>query len=206
MVKILPFRRRRRWTKSRDYGAPPPRTKFWPDEEKVTLGGVARETVEWLWKGKSLILAGILLSIWPMADPALIEPPAFLSTDPEQVNEQFTRCGIGRGHACVIDGDTFKLGERKVRLVGIDAPETHPPRCAEEARLGEAATGELQRLLNQGPFEMVGRSFNDQDRYGRDLRVVKRVRPNGSEQNIADAMRESGLARRYLGGLKGGWC
>ena len=76
----------------------------------------------------------------------------------------------------------------------------------EEARLGEAATAELQRLLNQGPFEMTGRSFNDKDRYGRDLRVVTPVRANGSEQNIADEMRESGFARRYVGGLKGGWC
>ena len=78
----------------------------------------------------------------------------------------------GARHACVIDGDTFKLGERKVRIIGIDAPETHPARCAEEARLGEAATAKLQQLLNQGPFEMVAPIYRDMhDRYGRDLRA-----------------------------------
>jgi endonuclease YncB( thermonuclease family) len=142
----------------------------------------------------------------PVADPALIDPPAFLSTDPETVDETFTRCGPGRGFACVIDGDTFKLGTRKVRIIGIDAPETHPPRCAREARLGEAATAKLQELLNQGAFVMVGPSYGDKDRYGRDLRTITRTGPDGSEQSIAADMRASGLAHRYLGGFKSGWC
>ena len=67
-------------------------------------------------------------------DPALVEPPAFLSTEPERISERFTRCGPGRGHACVVDGDTIKLGERKVRIIGIDAPEVHGA-CPEETRL-----------------------------------------------------------------------
>jgi endonuclease YncB( thermonuclease family) len=175
-------------------------------EDRVTVGGVARETVEWLGKLRPFILGAILLSIWPAADPALMEPPSFLATEPERVSQQFTRCGNGRGHACVIDGDTFKLGDRKIRIIGIDTPETHPARCAKEATMGEAATAELQRLLNQGAFEMVGRSFNDKDRYGRDLRVIRRVKSDGTEQSIADDMRESRLARRYLGGFKDGWC
>ena len=139
-------------------------------------------------------------------DPALIDPPTILAGDPERVTEQFTRCGPGRGHACVIDGDTFKIGERKVRIIGIDAPETHPPRCAEEARLGEAAAAKLQELLNQGSFEMIAPIYGRVDRYGRDLRVLERKRPDGSTQSMAAEMRESGLARRYLGGLRGGWC
>ena len=36
--------------------------------------------------------------------------------------------------------------------------------------------------------------------------AMLRVRPDGSEQSIADDMRSSGVARRYLGGLRGGWC
>ena len=106
----------------------------------------------------------------------------------------------------MIDGDTFKLGERKVRIIGIDAPETHPARCAEEARLGEEATAKLQQLLNQGPFEMIAPAYGDHDRYGRDLRAIRRKLPDGSMQSIASDMRESGLAHRYLGGLKIGWC
>jgi len=165
----------------------------------------ARETGQWLGHLRPFILGGILLSIWPAMDPALVEPPRFLSTDPERVSEHFTRCGPGRGHACVIDGDTFKLGNRKVRIIGIDAPETHPARCPEEARLGEAATAKLQELLNQGPFTMTGRIDDTTDRYGRDLRAVERKRADGTTQSIAAEMRASGLAHRYLG-FKIGWC
>ena len=136
----------------------------------------------------------------------LVDPPGFLSSEPEQISAHFTRCGPGRGNACVVDGDTFKLGKRKIRIIGIDAPETHPARCAEEARLGELATVKLQQLLNERPFEMVGRIDDMHDRYGRDLRVIRRLNPDGSYQNMAEAMRASGLARRYLGGFKQGWC
>jgi endonuclease YncB( thermonuclease family) len=203
--RFTPFRRRRR-TKARHYGAPKP-LRFWPaDRNEVTARGLARDTWRWLRVLQPFILLGILFVAWAGADPALVEPPAFLSTDPEQVSESFTRCGPGRGHACVIDGDTFKLGERKVRIIGIDAPETHPPRCAEEARLGEAATTKLQELLNQGPFEMVGRIDDLRDRYGRELRLIHRKLPDGSTQSIATDMRESGLARRYLGAFRSGWC
>jgi hypothetical protein len=53
---------------------------------------------------------------------------------------------------------------------------------------------------------MAGRLGDMTDRYGRDLRMVRRPRADGSVQSIAEDMRESGLARRYLGGLRGGWC
>jgi endonuclease YncB( thermonuclease family) len=44
------------------------------------------------------------------------------------------------------------------------------------------------------------------DRYGRDLRVVRRLSGNGGYHSIAEEMRKSGLARRYLGGFRSGWC
>ena len=185
--------------------APPP-LRFWPDPNRVTARGLVRDTFGWLGALRPFILGGIALTMWPAIDPALVEPVGFLASAPERVSERFTRCGRGRGNACVIDGDTIKLGARKVRIIGIDTPETHPANCPEEARLGELATAELQRLLNQGPFEMVGRSFNDHDRYGRDLRALSRRRADGTVQSIADDMRASGLAHRYLGGFKAGWC
>jgi micrococcal nuclease len=122
--KILPFRRRRRWTRQSDHAGP----RFWPDEDKVTLrasrarhaAGMAarfrvRDTIGWLVVLRPFILLGILVSVSmaPVADPALVDTPAFLSTDPESVSATFTRCGPGRGHACVIDGDTFKLGHAR---------------------------------------------------------------------------------------------
>ena len=160
----------------------------------------------WLGRLRPFILGAILLSVWPAADPALIGPPALLATEPEIVDAQFTRCGPGRGDACVIDGDTFKLGDRKIRVIGIDTPETHPARCAEEARLGEEATARLQMLLSQGAFAMTGWAHNRRDRYGRELMAITCKMPDGSDQSIAADMRESGLARRYAGGFKLGWC
>jgi endonuclease YncB( thermonuclease family) len=177
----------------------PSAPRFWPKPKRRS--GIRRL----LFGARPFVLGAVLLLIWPTLDPALVEPPAFLSTDPERVAEHFTRCGPGRGHACVIDGDTFKIGQRKVRIIGIDAPEVHA-RCPAEARLAEQATARLQALLNQGAFEMVGRIDDMTDRYGRDLRLIRRKRADGSYQSIADDMRESGLARRYLGGFRTGWC
>ena len=206
MGRIIKFRRRR-WTRSRDYGAPEPALRFWPKErDRVTARGVLSHTWWWLLELRPFILLGILFVLWAGMDPALVEPPGFLLSEPEHAAEHFTRCGRGRGHACVIDGDTFKLGERKVRIIGSDAPETHPSRCATEARLGEAATAKLQELLNKGAFEMVAPIYRDHDMYGRDLRVIRRKSASGVYDSVASEMRESGLARRYIGGFKAGWC
>ena len=203
MGKLIKFRRRR-WTRSRDYGAAKP-LRFWPDPRKqVTVRGLWRDFLFWL---RPVMLFAILVIVYIGAgDPALVEPPRFLQAKAEPISGTFTRCGLGRSWACVIDGDTFKLGPRRVRIIGIDAPETHPPRCAQESRLGEAATVKLQKLLNERPFELVAPLYRSTDRYGRDLRVVRRRLADGSWQNIADEMRRSGLARRYLGGFKTGWC
>lgn len=207
MGKVNRFWRRGKRLKGLEEFKPPPwkgRAHLWP-EDRVTFGGVMRDTFHWLRALRPFVLLGILLVVWAGMDPALVEPPAFLSTDPEHVAETFTRCGPGRGRACVVDGDTFRLGERKIRIIGIDAPETHRAHCAEEARLGEQATEMLLGLLNQGSFEMVGRADDMRDRYGRDLRAIHRTLPNGRVQSIADEMRASGLAHRYIG-FKTGWC
>jgi len=170
--------------------------------ERKPRAGIARSLAAL----RPLGLFAILGASWVTLDPALVDPVGLLATDPERVDERFTRCGRGRGHACVIDGDTIKLGQRKIRIIGIDAPEVMHPQCPEEARLAEAATVKLQQLLNQGPFEMVGSVTRDKDRYGRDLRAINRPNPDGTTISIAEEMRTSGLAHRYLGGFKPGWC
>jgi micrococcal nuclease len=98
----------------------------------------------------------------------------------------------------VIDGDTFDIGGTRVRVAGIDAPETHPSRCANEVALGAAATQKLAALLRGGPLWISG---NIIDRYGRSVRTV---RVNG--EDVADAMISAGLARNYDGKKRQGWC
>lgn len=172
--------------------------RFWPNQPKRRSGLLVAL--------RPFALAAVLIAIWIGMDPSLIEPPSLLSTEPERIAQTFTRCGRGRSFACVVDGDTFRLGDRRVRIIGIDAPETHNASCPEEARLGDQATIKLQTLLNGGAFEMVAPVYGRKDRYGRDLRVIRRTRPDGSTQSIADEMRTSGLAHRYMGGFKPGWC
>lgn len=149
---------------------------------------------------RALWLIPVLLLVGALLDPSLIPPAGPLASAPERVSTRFTPCGPGRGSACVIDGDTFKLGDRKVRITGIDAPELLAPQCPGEEALARRAADRLLELLNQGEFEMVAHRLQRRDRHGRDLRVIQR---NG--RSIGAVLIEEGLAHRYLGS-KWSWC
>lgn len=112
---------------------------------------------------------------------------------------RFGFCHSGGGRNCVVDGDTFWFAGEKYRIADIDTPETHPARCAEEAALGEAATGRLREWLNAGAFslESAGR---DTDRYGRKLRIVTR-----GGTSVGSVLVDEGLARPWEGARQP-WC
>lgn len=204
MGDVIPFRGERRWTRPEDYGFPPEPPDDGPRRpQKKPKRGKSRRPRAWLF----WLVSFVGIGLWVGSDPALImEPPSWLASEPETVDGTFTRCGPGRGENCVIDGDTFKIGERKIRIIGIDAPETHPARCDAEAQMGEKATAELQRLLNQGPFTIVGRIDDPVDKYGRELRAVKRVKSDGTTQLIARELIDSGMVRAYRGNFRRSWC
>ena len=115
------------------------------------------------------------------------------------VSGPFDLCHTGGGYNCVVDGDTLWVAGEKIRIADIDAPETHPPRCAREADLGRRATLRLQSLVNAGPFDLavMGR---DTDRYGRKLRVLVR-----RGQSLGDRLVGEGLARTWTG-RREPWC
>ena len=187
---------KKRWTKPEDYGhrpGKPPRPPRPP--RRRFLSGL-----------RPWVLLVILLTGWKFYDPMLMDPPSFAATDPEPVRGPFTICGQGASANCVVDGDTFHIGPRRIRLIGIDAPETHPARCPAEAQAGAAATAALHKLLNAGPFTITGRIDEPTDGYGRELRAASRPAADGSSQSIAAQLVAGGFARRYAGGLRKGWC
>ena len=152
-----------------------------------------------------LLLIGFVTMAYIFTLPGAFSAPGWLSSEPQVIEGRFTRCGRGRGYYCVVDGDTFKLGDTSVRVVGIDTAEREAE-CPAEAVQTEASAKALQGWLNRGPFRMTHRLDEPIDRYGRSLRTVYRLRPDGSEDRLADFMRREGGARGYWGGGRGGWC
>lgn len=152
-----------------------------------------------------LLLIGFVTMAYIFTLPGAFSAPGWLSSEPQVIEGRFTRCGRGRGYYCVVDGDTFKLGDTSVRVVGIDTAEKDAE-CPAEAVQAEASTKALQGWLNRGPFRMTHRLDEPIDRYGRSLRTVYRLRPDGNEDRLADFMRDEGGARGYWGGGRGGWC
>ena len=152
-----------------------------------------------------LLLIGFVTIAYIFTLPGAFSAPGWLSSEPQVIEGRFTRCGRGRGYYCVVDGDTFKLGRTSVRVGGIDTAEVDAE-CAAEAVQAEASTKALQGWLNRGPFRMTHRLDEPIDRYGRSLRTVYRLRPDGSEDRLADFMRREGGARGYWGGGRGEWC
>ena len=76
--------------------------------------------------------------------------------------------------ACtVIDGDTIRCGEERIRLLGIDAPEM-PGSCTagRDCAPGDpyAAADSLFGLVEKGPLSII--RFK-KDRYGRTLAIIR---------------------------------
>ena len=148
----------------------------------------------------NIALVGVLVaSAWvhTFGLPAWINPAAQPPSAP--VVAHFDYCKWGGGTNCVVDGDTFYLNGAKVRIAGIDAPETHDYRCQSELELGERAARQLQALLNSGAVTMTGID-RDRDVYGR---LLRNVSVNG--QHVGEALMSGGVARAYAGGRRP-WC
>ena len=79
--------------------------------------------------------------------------------------------GLLTGPARVLDGDTVEIHGQRVRLHGIDAPEsaqTCTDGAARAYRCGEVATNALAGMIGRGP---VSCRVRDTDRYGRLIAV-----------------------------------
>lgn len=98
----------------------------------------------------------------------------------------------------IIDGDTVALGEERIRLIGIDAPE-HGGRaeCRAEELLGELAARRLAEILQE---ELVAI-----DRHGRDYfgRTLARIETSGGD--VGERLLQEGYAEVY-DGRRFDWC
>lgn len=122
-----------------------------------------------------------------------------VAREPVTLRAEFGFCHEGGGTNCVVDGDTFWAGGKKVRIAGIEAPETHEPRCAEELLRGKAATRKLQDLLNSGAVTLTA-DDRGEDQHGRLLRHV-----SVNNEDVGRTLIRLGLAREYAGS-KMSWC
>ncbi len=153
----------------------------------------------------ALLIAGCTLDPSDQASqPTPVEAPTALGTEPtnvptgseagNQTSSNPVDPSPNGGEAAlvtnVIDGDTFDISingtQERVRLIGIDSPETGDCLYAEAAR-------SLRDLLGPGTVELVS-DTTDRDQYGRLLRYVWVGDTFINEAQVASGL---AVARRY---------
>ena len=106
---------------------------------------------------------------------------------------------ILQGNPRVVDGDTLVVSGQRVRLDGIDAPETRQlcHRGGEEWRCGIASTNALQALI--GP-RMVRCEVTGTDRYRRSIATCWSATTNLNEEMVRQgwAMAYRHYSTRYV--------
>jgi micrococcal nuclease len=117
----------------------------------------------------------------------------------------------------VVDGDTLAVGGERVRLIGVDTPETVRPGSPVEC-FGRAASAFTERLV-EGRRVRLEFDVERRDRYGRLLAYVHRAgqmvnatlvregyaTPSAVPPNVRHAERFAALARRARQERRGRW-
>jgi endonuclease YncB( thermonuclease family) len=133
---------------------------------------------------------------------AIAAVPA-VGADSESIRFKWQVVGIRDGDtlAVLLPGLPPRLNPVGVRLRGVDAPESGGrAKCASERALAARAT----RFTHQAVIAAGSIEFGDPswDKYGG--RIDADVWIDG--KRLADQLVAAGLARRYDGGKRAGWC
>ena len=143
-------------------------------------------------KQRNALLAGLLLIVLPLAvvlDRQFMRPVRQAVRHAVWADDDYTRYHekvftVVR----VVDGDTLDIGvpdgnraTTRIRLLGVDTPETHPP-SQESMFFGPEAAAFVRRCVEGKQVKVVLDTVADhRDRYGRLLAVV--VLPGGEVLN-----------------------
>ncbi len=101
----------------------------------------------------------------------------YVSKHPEQIVRLTQKVPAGSYVVTeFIDGDTIAVNmngkQEKIRMIGVDTPETHDPRKAVEC-FGQAAAAYTKQLIGNGPVRLEADPLStNRDRYDRLLRYV----------------------------------
>ena len=150
---------------------------------------------------------GALLAAWIVwSDPQMRDDIGIPMEAGVAVEQRFALCEE-RGYSshCVVDGDTFRIGDRRIRIEGIDAPERQG-RCPAETELARRATTDLQEWLNRGRFAMLAQDDVPRDVYGRELQAPWREDADGARHDLGEHMIAIGSADIYRRGDRTDWC
>nr|WP_234902483.1 nuclease [Agrobacterium larrymoorei] len=106
----------------------------------------------------------------------------------------FAFCGRSGLNNCVADGNTFWMKGVKMKLAGIDVPQTDQARCMEERARGFTAKVRLRDMLNSGGFQVASAGGPGEQK------TLSR-----SGVSFADQLVREGLARP-TGSANRSWC
>ena len=108
----------------------------------------------------------------------------------------------------IYDGDSFRVNINgwpdiigksvPIRMLGVDTPEMRG-KCEAEKILARQAKQHTVALLRSG--KMIELKNTQRGKY---FRILANVIIDG--ESLADSLLKNGLARRYDGGKRGGWC
>ena len=111
----------------------------------------------------------------------------------------------------VVDGDTIDVNidlgfqiwhKARVRMLGIDTPESRTRRLDEKA-LGLASKARLKEMLKDKKVRIE--CSKEKGKFGRVLAIVWTTDKEGNEVNCNDQLCAEGHARPYFGGTKVPW-
>ncbi len=133
----------------------------------------------------------------PAAAVPVVPSQVAATTQARVVDVSEGRDGVFYRVVRVVDGDTIVVDmegtQEKLRLIGIDTPETVDPRRAVQC-FGEEASHEAKRLLEGARVRVVNDASQDtRDKYGRLLAYV--FLEDGTFYN--EHMIEAGFAHEY---------